>query len=82
MNKKKIISAMLTVAMLASSAVSALAAEVGESLKVGDYTESAAETQKLIDSRPDIPSYGKSKQRCCCRKNGRLYIYFVALARH
>ena len=33
MNKKKIISAMLTVAMLASSAVSALAAEVGESLK-------------------------------------------------
>ena len=38
MNKKKIISAMLTVAMLASSAVSALAAEVGESLKVGDYT--------------------------------------------
>lgn len=52
MNKKKIISAMLTVAMLASSAVSALAAEVGESLKVGDYTESAAETQKLIDSRP------------------------------
>ena len=48
MNKKKIISAMLTVAMLASSAVSALAAEVGESLKVGDYTESAAETQKLI----------------------------------
>ena len=29
---------MLTVAMLASSAVSALAAEVGESLKVGDYT--------------------------------------------
>ena len=86
MNKKKIISAMLTVAMLASSAVSALAAEVGESLKVGDYTESAAETQKLIDSRPDIQrpmeSYGKSKQRCCCRKNGRLYIYFVALARH
>ena len=78
MNKKKIISAMLTVAMLASSAVSALAAEVGESLKVGDYTESAAETQKLIDSA----SYGKSKQRCCCRKNGRLYIYFVALARH
>lgn len=83
MNKKKIISAMLTVAMLASSAVSALAAEVGESLKVGDYTESAAETQKLIDSRPDIQRpYGKSKQRCCCRKNGRLYIYFVALARH
>ena len=38
MNKKKIISTMLTVAMLASSAVSALAAEVGESLKVGDYT--------------------------------------------
>ena len=38
MNKKKIISAMLTVAMLASSAVSALASEVGESLKVGDYT--------------------------------------------
>ena len=51
MNKKKIISAMLTVAMLASSAVSVLATEVGESLKVGDYTESAAETQKLIDSR-------------------------------
>ena len=47
MNKKKIISAMLTVAMLASSAVSALAAEVGESLKVGDYTESASRNTKI-----------------------------------
>ena len=83
MNKKKIISTMLTVAMLASSAVSALAAEVGESLKVGDYTESAAETQKLIDSRPDIQRPMENLNRgCCCRKNGRLYIYFVALARH
>ena len=81
MNKKKIISAMLTVAMLASSAVSALAAEVGESLKVGDYTESAAETQKLIDSRPDIQRPMENLNRGC-RKNGRLYIYFVALARH
>ena len=76
MNKKKIISAMLTVAMLASSAVSALAAEVGESLKVGDYTESAAETQKLIDSRPDIqrPMENLNRGAVAVRMDGYTYI--------
>ena len=76
MNKKKIISAMLTVAMLASSAVSALAAEVGESLKVGDYTESAAETQKLIDSRPDIqrPMENLNRGAIAVRMDGYTYI--------
>lgn len=54
MKKNKILSAVLAAAMLSSAAVSALAAEVGESLKVADYTQSAAETQKLIDARPDI----------------------------
>ena len=75
-NKKKIISAMLTVAMLASSAVSALAAEVGESLKVGDYTESAAETQKLIDSRPDIqrPMENLNRGAVAVRMDGYTYI--------
>lgn len=54
MKKNKILSSLLAVTMLSSSVVSALAAEVGGSLKVGDYTESAAETQKLIDARPDM----------------------------
>ena len=76
MNKKKIISAMLTVAMLASSAVSVLATEVGESLKVGDYTESAAETQKLIDSRPDIqrPMENLNRGAIAVRMDGYTYI--------
>ena len=67
---------MLTVAMLASSAVSALAAEVGESLKVGDYTESAAETQKLIDSRPDIqrPMENLNRGAVAVRMDGYTYI--------
>lgn len=54
MKKNKIISAVLAAIMLSASAVSALAAEVGDSLKVGDYPDSAAETQALIDARPDI----------------------------
>ncbi len=52
MRKNRIISAAVSVVMLLS-AVSASAAEAGESLKVKDYPESAAATQKLIDARPD-----------------------------
>lgn len=50
--KKQIIAVISAAAMLTQ--VSSFAAEVGDSLKVGDYAESAAETQKLIDARPDI----------------------------
>lgn len=49
---KKIISALLALGVFTSA--SALAAEVGESLSTGDHSASAAETQKLIDARPDI----------------------------
>lgn len=53
MRKKRIISAVIAFAMLSASA-GALGAETGESLKIKDYAESALETQKLIDNRPDI----------------------------
>lgn len=54
MRKKKIISAVIAFSMLSVSAAGALGAEVGESLKIKDYAESAQETQALIDKRPDI----------------------------
>ncbi|MCC8160495.1 MAG: discoidin domain-containing protein [Oscillospiraceae bacterium] len=54
MKKNKILSAVIAAAMLSSSAVSVFAAEVGDSLKIANYDESAAETQALIDARPDI----------------------------
>lgn len=50
--KKQIIAIVSAAAMLTQ--ISAFSAEVGESLKAGDFAESAAATQKLIDSRPDI----------------------------
>lgn len=62
---KKIIAVLSAAAML--SQVSAFAAEqtvnVGDSLKVGDYPESAAETQKLIDERPDIQRFSEDLNR-------------------
>lgn len=54
MKKRKILALLLTLAMLITSAIPAFAAEVGDSLKVGDYAESAAATQALIDARPDM----------------------------
>lgn len=55
---KKIITAAVAAAMLAQLAVVPVFAEqdtsVGANITVGTYEESAAETQKLIDERPDI----------------------------
>ncbi len=60
----KSISAILSIAVLGSGAAQVMASEingtksilcdVGDNLTVGAYGESAAETQKLIDNRPDI----------------------------
>ena len=76
MKKNKIISAVLAAAMLSSAAVSALAAEVGESLKVSDYAESAAETQKLINARPDIqrPMENLGRGAVAVKMDGYTYI--------
>ena len=55
MKMRKIISSAAACAMLAQLAIPyAHAAEVGQSLAVGGSAETAAETQKLIDNRPDI----------------------------
>ena len=57
MKMKKIIAAVSAAAMCITAAVPALAADmpaVGQSLAAGGSAETAAETQKLIDSRPDI----------------------------
>lgn len=62
--KKKIISAAAAVAMLAQlPAYAADEVKAGDSLKIGDYAESAAETQKLIDARPDIQRYSENLDR-------------------
>ena len=76
MKKNKIISAALAVTMLSSAAVSALAAEVGESLKVADYAQSAAETQKLINARPDIqrPMENLGRGAVAVKMDGYTYI--------
>lgn len=56
---KKILASVIAAAMLAQGAAVLAAApsselKAGMSIKEGDYAESAAETQKLIDNRPDI----------------------------
>lgn len=62
--KKKIISAAAAVAMLAQlPAYAADEVKAGDSLKIGDYAESAAETQKLIDARPDMQRYSENLDR-------------------
>ena len=64
MERKKLISMLMAAAMsVGTLSVSAAdpedlndisGADVGESIKLGDFAESAAETQKLIDNRPDV----------------------------
>lgn len=49
---KKIIAFISALCVFAG--ISASAAQVGQSLKLGDFAESAKETQDLIDNRPDI----------------------------
>ncbi len=75
MKKNKILSAVLSASMLLSG-VSALAAEVGESLKVDDYASSAAETQKLIEQRPDIqrPMEKLSRGAVAIKLDGYTYL--------
>ena len=53
--KRNRLTAVLTAAvMFAASAAPVFAAQAGESLKVGNYPESAAATQAMIDARPDV----------------------------
>ena len=72
--KKKFISAFLAAAMLLGT--SAFAAEVGESLSTGDHSKSAAETQALIDARPDIqrPMEKLGRGAVAVRMDGYTYI--------
>lgn len=56
---KKILASVISIAMLAQGAAAFAVApaselKAGMSIKVDDYAESAAQTQKLIDNRPDI----------------------------
>jgi rhamnogalacturonan endolyase len=76
MKKNKIISAAIAAVMVSSTAVSAFAVEVGDSLKIGDYAESAAETQKLIDARPDIqrPMEKLNRGAVAVKMDGYTYI--------
>lgn len=53
MNLKKITSVLLSVAVCCGT-MGVFASNPGDSVKVGDYPESAKETQALIDNRPDI----------------------------
>lgn len=71
---KKIISILLALGMLTSA--SALAAEVGESLSTGDHSASAAETQALINARPDIqrPMENLNRGAVAVRMDGYTYI--------
>lgn len=70
---KKIISAVVASSMMISMA--AYAAEVGDSLKVGDYAESAAETQKLIDARPDLQRPMENLNRGAVAVNMGSYVF-------
>ena len=76
MNKKKIISAMLTVAMLASSAVSALAARSRRKPESRRLHRIRRRNTKLIDSRPDIqrPMENLNRGAVAVRMDGYTYI--------
>ncbi len=75
MRKNKILSSVLATVMLSSSAT-AFAAEVGENLTVSNYAISAAETQKMIDARPDIqrPMEKLSRGAVAIKMDGYTYI--------
>lgn len=76
MKKNKIMPAILAAAMTLTASAGALGAQVGESLKVRDYNESAAQTQKLIDARPDIqrPMEKLNRGAVAIRMDGYTYI--------
>lgn len=75
--KKKFISILVALSMLlfTMSSMAISVAEVGDSLKVGDYAESAAETQALIDARPDIQRPMENLNRGAVAVNVGEYVY-------
>lgn len=75
--KKKFISILVALSMLlfTTSSMAISVAEVGDSLKVGDYAESAAETQALIDARPDIQRPMENLNRGAVAVNVGEYVY-------
>lgn len=83
MKKNKIISSILAAAMMLAVASGAFAAEVGENLSTGDHSKSAAETQALIDSRPDIqrPMENLDRGAVAVRMDGYTYISCAGWAR-
>lgn len=63
---KKVLSIVAAAAMLSQTGVLAADAEkpeVGTNLTVGEYSESAAETQKLIDNRPNTQRFSEDLDR-------------------
>lgn len=62
MSFKKMV-AVLSASVICVGAVTANAATFGQNIVKGDYPESAAETQKLIDNRPDIQRRMESLDR-------------------
>ncbi len=62
MERKKLISS-VSAFMMTMTAVTANAAAVGDSIKLGDFAESAAETQRLIDNRPDVQRQMEALER-------------------
>lgn len=62
MNNKKIL-AVLTAMSTLSGTLCVNAATVGGSVKLGDFSESALETQKLIDNRPNVQRMAESLNR-------------------
>lgn len=72
--KKKLISLIAAAAIFAQ--LGAYAAEVGKSLSTGDHSQSAAETQALIDKRPDIqrPMENLGRGAVAVRMDGYTFI--------
>lgn len=72
--KKKLISLIAAAAVFTQ--LGAYAAEVGKSLSTGDHSQSAAETQKLIDNRPDMqrPMENLGRGAVAVRMDGYTFI--------
>lgn len=72
--KKKLISLIAAAAIFTQ--LGAYAAEVGKSLSTGDHSQSAAETQALIDKRPDIqrPMENLGRGAVAVRMDGYTFI--------
>lgn len=77
MKKNKLITAAICIAMFSQLSVFAEepALNAGDSLKIGDYTESAQETQALIDSRPNIQRRLENMNRGLVAVNMDSYVF-------